>query len=260
MTVIQSPVLPRLLYHLRGAATRFLDLILPPSCVGCGSEMGNAHGLCTDCWQSIRFLSPPACARCGLPFAYDAGPDALCPACVAVTSHVDRLRAVFAYDDKSRGLILSFKHGDRLQGLPAFAGWLARAGDGLIGPTAVIAPVPLHWSRLFRRRYNQSALLSHALARHLRKTRDLDVKVVPRLLIRGRATRPQGHLGRMSRQENVRGAFRLGSASNIEGAHILLIDDVLTTGATVEECARILKRGGAATVDVLTLARALRTD
>jgi len=227
--------------------------------VSCGGDLGTAHGLCADCWQCISFLSAPACWRCGLPFAYDAGPDALCPSCIAVASHVDRLRSVFAYDDKSRGLILAFKHGDRLHGLPAFASWLARAGADLIDDKTVIVPVPLHWTRLFARRYNQSALLSQALGRYLRKNNDLSISIEPRLLIRAKRTRSQGELGRMSRHENVHGAFRLAETRKVNGAHILLIDDVLTTGATVEECARILKRGGAAKVDVLTLARRLRT-
>jgi ComF family protein len=256
-TVIRA-ALPILADHGRATLTRLLDLILPPTCIACGAETGTAQGLCVPCWSDIKFLGLPACARCGLPFPYDAGADALCPACIASTSAVDRLRAVFAYDDKSRGLILSFKHGDRLQGVPAFGDWLARAGAPLISGDTVIVPVPLHWTRLFNRRYNQSALLGHALTAALARSGDLSVTVEPDLLIRRRRTRSQGQLGRMSRQENVRAAFAVKPGAAVKGKAFLLIDDVLTTGATVEECARALKRAGAARVDVLTLARALR--
>lgn len=237
---------------------RCLDTILPPSCLGCGGETGSAQGLCVACWSGIKFLGTPSCARCGLPFPYDAGVDALCPACVASTSAVDRLRAVFAYDDRSRGLIIAFKHGDRHHAVPAFGGWLARAGAPLITAETIIVPVPLHWTRLFARRYNQSALLGYALAKALQRNTGVRPVVAPDLLIRRRRTRSQGQLGRMSRQENVRAAFALRPGAEVAGGTFLLVDDVLTTGATLEECARALKRAGAARVDALTLARALR--
>ncbi len=249
---------PALLRLVQKGASAALDLMLPPTCLGCGTAMGESHGLCVACWSTIVFLGPPACARCGLPFAYDAGDGALCAVCIGSDSAIDRLRAVFAYDDKSRGLILSFKHGDRLQGARAFGRWLARAGRPLIEPETIVVPVPLHWTRLFSRRYNQSALLSQALVREFRMVHGLAIEIAPELLDRRRRTRPQGRLGRMSRQENIRGAFKVADPAKVRGKRILLVDDVLTTGATVEECARVLKRAGAAHVDVLTLARVLR--
>lgn len=253
-----AAALPPLARYGRAALTRLLDAVLPPTCIACGGETGTAQGLCVSCWSEIKFLGTPACARCGLPFPYDAGIGALCPACITTASAIDRLRAVFAYDDKSRGLILAFKHGDRLQGVPAFGDWLARAGATLIDRDTVIVPVPLHWTRLFNRRYNQSALLAHALATALAESRNLEITVAPDLLLRRRRTRSQGQLGRMSRQENVRAAFAIRPGATVTGKSFLLVDDVLTTGATVEECGRALKRAGAGRVDVLTLARALR--
>jgi ComF family protein len=161
---------------------------------------------------------------------------------------------VFVYDDASRGLILDFKHGDRVWASPAFGGWLARAGDELLADADLVAPVPLHRRRLFARRYNQSALLAQALARRCA------LPVAPDLLVRRRATPSQGRLSPTARRRNVRGAFalRLGYAEAIAGRRVLLIDDVLTTGATVRECARVLLRAGAGAVDVLTLARVAR--
>jgi ComF family protein len=156
---------------------------------------------------------------------------------------------VFRYDDASRALVLRFKHGDRTGAVPHFARWMARAGAALLAEAEVIVPVPLHPWRLWRRRYNQAAMLALAVAREAEKS------CVPDALARIRATPSQGRLGRGQRTRNVRGAFRLRRPEAVEGRRVLLVDDVLTTGATVEECVRVLKRGGAADVDVLTLAR-----
>ncbi|GGF00192.1 hypothetical protein GCM10011611_02240 [Aliidongia dinghuensis] len=198
----------------------------------------------------------------GLPFAYDAGVGVECAQCVAHPPVYGRARAVFAYDDQSRRLILAFKHADRLHGIPAFGQWLARSGAELLAEADLIVPVPLHWTRLFRRRFNQSALLARAAvaawgerpnARSLKAPR-----FAPDLLVRRRRTRSQGHLSRLQRAENVRGAFALKPKADLTGKRVVLVDDVLTTGATIEACTRVLKRAGATQVDVLTLARAMR--
>ncbi len=160
------------------------------------------------------------------------------------------------YDDASRDLILGFKHADKTEAAPAFGDWMARAQTGLIEEADLIAPVPLHWSRLMRRQFNQSALLAWRLGKVLGRRRD----VVPDLLKRTRRTPPQGGLGGAGRKRNMAGAFAVnaGMRRRLEGARVLLVDDVYTTGATIEACARVLLRSGAKAVDALTLARVVR--
>lgn len=179
------------------------------------------------------------------------GDGALCAPCLAEPPSFQRARAVMLYGEFSRSLVLKFKHSDRLDPAPAYARWLVRSGGALLADADMIAPVPLHWRRLFARRYNQSAILAQQVARLC------DKPVIPDLLTRTRPTPSQGHLKRTQRGKNVAGAFALNDrwAETISGKRVLLIDDVLTTGSTAEHCARALLRGGAAGIDVLTLAR-----
>jgi ComF family protein len=242
--------------RLRRLPAAVLDALLPPRCLGCGGSVEQQGTLCTDCWLGIEFLAPPCCACCGLPFEYDLAPDALCGACAAQPPAYERARAVMRYGDVSKRLLLGFKHADRTDGAPAYGAWLARSGAELIDRADVIAPVPLHRIRLFNRRYNQSALLAAAVARAS------GLPVVPDLLLRRRNTPSQGRLSISQRWRNVTGAFAVNPARRaaLEGARVLLIDDVMTTGATVEICSRTLRRGGARAVDVLVLARVVRTQ
>jgi len=242
--------------RLAGAGRLVLDALLPPRCLACGGAVDSHGALCAECWQEIHFLGPPCCARCGLPFAFDAGSGVECAQCLAYPPPFGRARAVFAYDDHSRRLILAFKHADQLHGFPSFGQWLARSGAELLAEADLIAPVPLHWTRLFRRRFNQSAALAQATVAAWRGPGG--PAFAPDLLVRRRRTRSQGHLSRLQRAENVRGAFQVKPGQDLAGKRVILVDDVLTTGATVEACARVLKRAGAAQVDVLTLARAMR--
>jgi ComF family protein len=239
---------------LRRATQGVLDAVLPARCLGCGAVIDAAGLLCPRCWSGIDFLGAPQCACCGFPFEVDPGEGALCGACLRRRPAFARARAVFRYGEDSRKLILGFKHGDRLHGAPAYGRWMVRAGVGLVADASLIAPVPLHWTRLFRRRYNQAALLALALGR------ESDVPVVADLLVRRRRTPSQGRLNAAERHRNMRGAFALAARyrDRVQGGRVLLVDDVFTTGATVEACASVLVKAGASAVDVLTLARVVR--
>jgi ComF family protein len=234
-----------------------LDALLPPRCLVCGATVGTAGALCAGCWSRMTVLGSPCCACCGYPFEYgQAGSDGetLCGACLRERPVYARARAALRYDDASRGLIIAFKHADRTDAAPALGRWLAHAGAELLQDADLVAPVPLHRWRLFRRRYNQAALLASHVARVSGKPHCAD------LLTRKRATASQGRMGVTQRRENVAGAFAVTPRHRIrlEGRRVLLIDDVLTTGATAGACARALLAGGAAAVDLLTLARVVR--
>jgi ComF family protein len=232
-----------------------LDLLFPPLCIICRETVREPGSLCPDCWQTISFLDGPGCIACGLPFELDPGAQTRCAACLARPPAFDNARSVMRYDEHSRDPILALKHADRHDVAPAFARWMTRTGADLITAADMIVPVPLHRRRLWGRRYNQSALLARALSKITAKPFD------PLSLIRIRQTPSQGEMpSAKARRRNVRGAFKVDPArvASVKGQNILLIDDVLTTGATVDACARALKRAGAKTVNVLTIARVVR--
>lgn len=236
------------------AGRRLLDSILPPLCLGCGEIVGTTGALCATCWPSFSFVAPPHCDCCGTPFGEELGAGALCAACLVRRPRFRRARAALAYDDRSRRLILPFKHGDRTDMARTCGTWMARAGAELIAEADLVAPVPLHWRRLVTRRYNQALLLARNL------TRDQPAKLAPDLLLRRRWTGSQAGLAAQERRRNVREAFAIHPRwqARAKGKTVLLVDDVLTTGATVEACTRALLRAGARHVDVLTLARVVR--
>ncbi|CAK0743377.1 competence protein ComFC [Azospirillaceae bacterium] len=236
-------------------ARRVVDATLPPRCLSCGGWVDRDGGVCPACWRGLNFIGPPLCGCCGLPFEVDTGANLTCAACVANPPPFARARSALVYDDGSRPLVLGLKHGDQTWAAPGLGGWLARAGAELLaGGDALLVPVPLHRWRLFRRRFNQAALIAQAIHRMS------GVAVAPDLLVRRRATPSQGGLSRDGRTRNIKGAFavRPGREKLVEGRRLVVVDDVLTTGATVSECARVLLRAGAAGVDVLTLARVVR--
>ncbi len=240
---------------LRGTGRRALDLLFPPLCVACGVRVGEAHSLCGACWRAIAFLEGACCERCGLPFEVDPGEGTLCAGCHAKPHDFARARSLFAYDDASKPLVLAFKYADRLDHAPAFARWLERVGRPLLQEADLIVPVPLHPLRLWRRRYNQAAILAQGLARLSGRLAD------PFMLERRRSTPSQGAMpSAKARRRNVLGAFRVPDEkrAKLKSANVLLVDDVFTTGATLDACARALKRAGAARVDALTLARVVR--
>ena len=228
-----------------------LNAVLPPRCPGCGTILDSVAAICGSCWTALTFLGAPQCQRCGAPFDFDVAERTVCGRCLADPPVFDRARAAVLYDDASRPLILRFKHGDAIHMTGVLGAWLARAGAELLVDADLLVPVPLHRSRLFARRYNQAALLALELER---KTGILADALT---LIRRRGTPSQGQLSRAQRERNVRGAFGLEDRrrDGFAGKRIVLIDDVMTSGATVSACTRALRRGGAASVDVLTIAR-----
>lgn len=238
-----------------GVGWVLVDLVYPPLCIVCREPVGDPDGLCPACWNGMHFIDGAVCRSCGLPFEVDAGPDMVCAACLAHPPHFDRACAVLSYDESSRGPVLALKHADRLDLVPAFARWLERAGRDLLDGSDLIVPVPLHRTRLWKRRYNQSAELARALCRRT------GLAYAPHLLERVKPTPSQGAMpSAEARRRNVRGAFRVPTKARaaVKGKRVLVVDDVLTTGATVSAAARALKRAGASRVAVLALARVVR--
>ncbi len=236
-----------------GLARGAIDLLLPPRCLACENPVERQGLLCAECFPRHRFITAPMCRRCGVPFAHpgEAGPEGLCAACLAHPPVFGRARAVWRYDAASRDVILPLKHADRTELAPALGRLMAAAGRELLDGADLLVPVPLHYRRLVARRYNQAALLARTVGRIARVT------VVPDLLRRVRATPSLGELGAAERAAVVAGTIAVAPRhrARLAGRRVVLIDDVLTSGATANECARVLLAAGAASVDVLAVAR-----
>jgi ComF family protein len=231
-----------------------LDIALPTLCVAC-REPVDGEGLCAGCWARLSFIAPPFCPRLGIPFVYDPGPGLLSMEAIADPPAYARARAAVRYDDVARALVHALKYQDRTDLAPAMGRWMARAGHELLEAADVLVPVPLHWRRGWSRRYNQSGALARSIERQG------GVKVASEALRRVRPTLQQIGLSRAQRATNVQGAFKVAPdrLSDIQGRRVVLIDDVLTSGATVDACARALLRAKAAHVDVLVFARVVDT-
>ena len=238
----------------RGAVQAAIETVYPPTCIGCGGATGEAHALCSRCWAGLKFIERPYCERLGTPFAVDLGVPLLSPAAIADPPVFERARAVARYDDVARKLVHRLKYGDRLELARALGTMMARAGTELLADTDVIVPVPLHRRRLWRRRFNQAMALANTVARRS------GVACDPFLLARVKATAPQVGLTKAQRGENLQGAFRVPAEAKprLKGRRVLLVDDVLTTGATANAASRALLRGGAKAVDVLAFARVVQ--
>lgn len=233
-----------------------VDALLPPQCMLCTAQVDEPGRLCLDCWPSVGFIAEPCCPTCGVPHAVPVPDGLVCGACLKDTPPFARARAAFVYGSGGRDLVLRFKRGDRTDLAPGLAALMRQVGAPLLAECDMILPVPLHRWRLWRRRFNQSALLAQALGRAGDKPVLLD------LLQRRRATRSLGRLNRAARKRELAGAIAVdpGQATTIRGRRLLLVDDVFTTGATVNACCRALLRAGAAEVTVLTLARVVRAE
>jgi ComF family protein len=235
---------------LRGAFRVVLDVALPPLCPSCREPVED-QALCAACWSKLSFIARPYCERLGIPFAYDPGPGLLSMQAIADPPSYNRARAAVRYDDIARALVHSFKYGDRLDLAPTLGRWTASAGRELLAEADALIPVPLHWRRLWARRFNQSASLAQAVSAAS------GIPVLHTALKRVKATAHQVGLSQAERAENVQGAFRVPpeGKAEITGRRLVLVDDVLTSGATVDTCTRALLRAGAANVDVLVFAR-----
>ena len=261
----EAPSSRSITMHLRGAfrmahgawkhtARLALDIALPTLCVAC-REPVDGDGVCATCWAKLSFIAPPFCPRLGIPFVYDPGPGMLSMEAIADPPAYTRARAAVRYDDVARTLVHALKYQDRTDLAPAMGRWMARAGRELLADADVLVPVPLHWKRGWSRRYNQSGALARVIERQT------GVKLSSEALRRVRQTQQQIGLSRKERASNVQGAFKVSPdrQSLIHGRRVVLIDAVLTSGATVDACARALLRAKAASVDVLVFARVVDT-
>ena len=235
---------------VRGVLRSALDLALPQLCPAC-RETVEGRGLCASCWSKLSFITRPYCERLGIPFVYDPGPGILSMEAIADPPSYNRARAAVRFDEISRALVHALKYGDRLDLAPMMGRWVAQAGHELLADADALVPVPLHWRRQWARRFNQSAMLAATISAAS------GVPIAAGALKRDKATVQQVGLSRAERGDNIQGAFRVpetGKAA-VAGRRLVLVDDVLTSGATVEGCARALLRAGAANVDVLIFAR-----
>ncbi|WP_300528310.1 ComF family protein [Maricaulis sp.] len=241
-----------------GLIARAADWLWPPECPVSRVRVDTHGRFAAGAWGRLSFIADPQCIRCGRPFPYPGGTMSgaldTCAPCIARPPRYDRARAPLAYDEAVKPLVLALKNNDRRDMLAACARWMAVAAGDLLQPGSLLVPVPLHWRRLMQRRYNQSALLARALGR------ETGLEVETGALKRLRATPSQAGRSADGRKRNVAGAFQVDQVERVRGRHVVLVDDVLTTGATVSACVHQLRRARASGVDVVTLCRVVREE
>ena len=228
---------------------QLLDFALPARCGGCGTIVDEVHSFCPDCWKQVEFLGESGCTTCGLPL--EATDAELCGVCVARPPRIQRTRSAVAYDDLSRSIAIRLKYGRKV----ALARTMARYMAPLVrseDEEAILVPVPLHRSRLWRRGFNQSALVAAELARRT------GLRSEPRLIKRTKRTPALKGMSLSQRRRTVAGAFTVDASAELEGRTVVLVDDVLTTGSTANACARALKRAGAGRIELVSWARVVR--
>lgn len=229
-----------------------VEILYPPRCVGCGTMVESDFGLCGGCWRDTPFIGGAVCDGCGRPVLGESDGQRIdCDDCIATSRPWEKARAALIYKDKARSMVLALKHGDRSDVARAAAVWLAQAAEPMLQRNMLIAPVPLHWSRLLKRRYNQSALLGAELARLV------NLSHCPDLLQRKRRTQSQDGKNADQRFDNVTDAIvaHPRRRHRMAGRSVLIVDDVMTSGATFTACTRACLEGGARNVFVLALAR-----
>lgn len=232
-----------------------VNLIYPATCASCGEPVEGNTGLCGACWVGTWFITGHCCDKCGAPLPGEGdGTTDFCDDCMTIARPWDRGRAAMVYKENGRRIVLALKHGDRPDLARPAAEWLAKAGADVLEDGAVLVPIPLHWTRNLRRRYNQSVELARALGQHA------GLQIAPRALVRKRRTPVQNGMGYDERFKNTAGAIEPNpkKLSEISGRTVVLIDDVMTSGATLAAAAEAVRRAGAGPIHVLTLARAVK--
>ena len=232
-----------------------LHLVYPPQCLSCDALVTTDFGLCATCWRDTPFITGLTCTKCGTPLpGEDRSDDVLCDDCISIARPWGQGRAALIYGDNARKLVLALKHGDRIDLARPAAQWMTQAAASILVPGMLVAPVPLHWWRLLQRRYNQAALLSSGVAKLA------GLSHCPDLLQRRRSTGNQDGLSREGRFANMASALTIHPRWQhlVEARHVLLVDDVMTSGATLASAAEACLAAGASGISVLVMARVVK--